>query len=267
MRFNRIILLLMCSSILIGCNLSTNSNVNKDKEISLEEFNIDESNTNIEDNSNLGVNLKNIIVNKNDVEIADNSRNISDLELRNNSMADEYIRGAQLVKEFCEKNSIKLTYAQPLKDKIASVSPVSGADNPGYRILLEKINSTDTLNYFTDEEMLNVDLSIGMGGVVDDSKIGERDTTYINILFKASISNIDTNFNFKESKLNEFRNMTVGSEIELDFDKMGEFIDGYFNGKYDEDMRFFNKIDENRYESIRIKENIIYYKLVYNPAI
>lgn len=52
--------------------------------------------------------------------------------------------------------------------------------------------------------------------------------TYTEILYKASIENIDSDFKFKTSKLNEFRNM---------------------------------------YETIIVDRKNCYYKLVYNPRL
>ncbi|MFU7517663.1 hypothetical protein [Clostridium sp. HCS.1] len=54
---------------------------------------------------------------------------------------------------------------------------------------------------------------------------------------------------------------------ELSFDKVDKYIKDIINNRIDRDKVFFNKIDEDRYEIIRIENNNCYYKLIYNPKI
>lgn len=81
-----------------------------------------------------------------------------------------------------------------------------------------------------------------------------------------SFLNVGENFNFKESKLNEFRNVLVETS-DLDFDKLNKYAKDKYNKKIDNGSVFFNKIDDNRYETIRIENNNCYYKLIYNPKL
>lgn len=84
------------------------------------------------------------------------------------------------------------------------------------------------------------------------------------IEYKAAVANINGDFNFKESKLNEFRSSVVNS-ADIDFKKLNEFIQGVYNKEMTIDMRFINKIDENSYEIIRVEGNNCYYKFVCDP--
>ena len=54
---------------------------------------------------------------------------------------------------------------------------------------------------------------------------------------------------------------------ELSFDKVDKYIKDIINNRIDRDKVFFNKIDDDRYETIRIENNNCYYKLIYNPKI
>lgn len=118
-----------------------------------------------------------------------------------------------------------------------------------------QLAGAETVIYFTDEDILNVELSISIG-----------DNSYSHITYKASIQNLDQNFEFKESKLNEFRKILVETN-ELDFDILDKSIKDRFKNQIDIDIIFFNKIDEDRYETIRIENNNCYYKLIYNPKL
>ncbi|WP_040437153.1 hypothetical protein, partial [Clostridium sartagoforme] len=54
---------------------------------------------------------------------------------------------------------------------------------------------------------------------------------------------------------------------ELSFDKVNKYIEGIINNSVEGDKIFFNKIDDDRYETIKIENNNCYYKLIYNPKI
>ena len=249
MRVNKIILVLMCSMILIGCN---SNNVEEKKKVEVEDK-IDTVEV-IDENT-----MKNLVAHKNDIKPKDNSIEIKDLDARNKNIKEEYLSGISLVKGFCESNSLTLTYEEPLKDRI---SRFDGRVNDV--ILLRGIydEGAETINYFTDNESLNVDLSIGTQSVNNNDEI----STYSHVVYKSAIENINDGFKFKDSKLNEFRNTIVHLD-DLDFEKIDKFIGSVYNGQQNIDMRFFNRIDDNRYEIIRVENNNCYYKLVYDPLI
>jgi hypothetical protein len=118
-----------------------------------------------------------------------------------------------------------------------------------------KVAGAETVSYFTDEDILNVELNI-----ID------MDDSYSRIEHKVSIANVDQSFNFKESKLNEFRNILVETK-DLDYDKINQYVKDIYNNNINRDMVFFNKIDADRYEVIRIENNNCYYRLIYNPKL
>ncbi len=196
--------------------------------------------------------MKNVIVEKNEINIDDNSKSIIDLELRNSSLVKIYSQSINLIKDFSVSNSLELIFEEPIQDRISRM------DNVGNRSkLLEDLQlaGAETVSYFTNEDILNVELSIV-----------EEDYTYSHIVYKASITNINENFNFKESKINEFRSMLI-EKSELSFDKVNKYIEGIINNSVEGDKIFFNKIDDDRYETIKIENNNCYYKLIYNPKI
>lgn len=229
---------------LISCSQAKNEKENIEVEGKINEVTTEEEKDN----------MKNVIENKNSITMIDNTDNIINLELRNNTMVNEYIKVINIVKNFSEENSLRLTYVEPIADRISRVN-AGGKNN--IALLLEELyeEGAETVNYFTDEKGLNVDLSIS----VDNSE-----TTYSCIVYKASIENIDSNFKFKDSKLNEFRKSLVEPD-ELDFNKLDEFIRDVYNNKEKRDTVFFNKIDDDKYEVIRVEGNNCYYKLVYDP--
>lgn len=196
--------------------------------------------------------MKNIIYDKYNIHIVDNSDNIINLDLRNSTMIQKYSEAIKLVKDFCINNSLEITFVEPIEDRISRMS--YGGYIPE---LLQNLKGAgaETVSYFTNEDILNVELGI----------IGGEDS-YSDITYKASIANVDQNFNFKESKLNEFRNMLVQTK-DLDFDKINQYIKDIYSKNINKDMVFFNKIDEDRYEVIRIENNNCYYKLIYNPKL
>ena len=83
-------------------------------------------------------------------------------------------------------------------------------------------------------------------------------------MYKASIENIDTTFDFKTSKLNEYRNTFVDVN-DLDYEKVNSYIKDMLSKNIEDSMIFFNKIDDNSYEVITIKDGNCYYRLVYDP--
>lgn len=54
---------------------------------------------------------------------------------------------------------------------------------------------------------------------------------------------------------------------DLDFNKLNNYVKGILNNKIETDTIFFNKIDDDRYETVRIENNNCYYKLIYNPKL
>lgn len=247
MKLLKLILVATLSVFLIGCS----KYVIKDKPIENDTSINKITNDNNDDNENKDT-LKNIIEDKDKIEIQDNSLDVSNLDLRNSSMLSKYIEGVSLVKTFSDNNSLYLKYIEPLKDKIGRFR-----DMPEV-VLLEDLKSSgaETTQYYTEEDGLNVDLSINTSG--------KEVITYSDILYKASIENIDTTFDFKTSKLNEFRNTFVDVN-DLDYEKVNSYIKDMLSKNIEDSMIFFNKIDDNSYEVITIKDGNCYYRLVYDP--
>lgn len=247
MKLLKLISVATLSVFLIGCS----KYVVKDKPIENDTSINEIPNDNTDDTENEDT-LKNIIEDKDKIEIQDNSSDVSNLDLRNSTMLIKYIDGVSLVKTFSDNNSLYLKYIEPLKDKIGRFRDIPEV------VLLEDLKSSgaETTQYYTEENGLNVDLSIN---------INTREViTYSEILYKASIENIDTTFDFKASKLNEFRNTFVDVN-DLDYEKVNSYIKDMLSKNIEDNMVFFNKIDDNRYEVITIKDGNCYYKLVYNP--
>ncbi|EOR19966.1 hypothetical protein A500_19179, partial [Clostridium sartagoforme AAU1] len=178
MKIGKFLILLVLSLLLSGCY----------KE---DAVNTMESGVNTEQRNENNNDMKNVIVEKNEINIDDNSKSIIDLELRNSSLVKIYSQSINLIKDFSVSNSLELIFEEPIQDRISRM------DNVGNRSkLLEDLQlaGAETVSYFTNEDILNVELSIV-----------EEDYTYSHIVYKASITNINENFNFKESKINEFR--------------------------------------------------------------
>lgn len=129
-------------------------------------------------------------------------------------------------------------------------------------------SGAETVNYFTNDENLNVDLSIGIteaSKYIDGNSI-TLGQTYYSVVYKSSIKNIDNSFKFKDSKLNEFRNMIL-QDSSLNYDKLNDYVKKIHLGEYNSNTIFLNKIDEDKYEIIRIENNTCYYTLVYDPLL
>ncbi|MFU7517831.1 hypothetical protein, partial [Clostridium sp. HCS.1] len=84
------------------------------------------------------------------------------------------------------------------------------------------------------------------------------------IIYKASIENIDSEFNFKNSQIKEFRNMLI-NDNSLDYTLVDDYISNIISDKISSNSGYLNKIDENLYETIVISENTCYYKIIFNP--
>lgn len=240
MRIKRIMFVLALSISLVGCHKEKGVDLPIEKEPSVEEV--------VKDNSD----MKNIVYDKYKIDIVDNSDNIINLDLRNSTMVQKYSETIKLVKDFCIDNSLETIFVEPIEHRISRMSNVGNRPE-----LLQNLKEAgaETVSYFTDEDILNIELNI-----ID------MDDSYSQIEYKASVANVDSNFNFKESKLNEFRNMLVETK-DLDFDKINQYIQDIYNKNINKDMVFFNKIDYDRYEVIRIENNNCYYKLIYNPKL
>lgn len=254
MKSAKLIVLCSLSIFLMGCAKF----VIKDKPL-VSNPSVSENNTSEENENN--ADMRNIIEDKDKIEMPDNSKDVSNLDLRNNTFVDKYIQGINLIKEFCNNDSLDLKYVEPIEDRISRFDAEHGVN------LLETLSSkgAETINYFTENEGLNVDLSIGITKV-DETLRTPENNTFSYIIYKASIENIVENFNFKDSKLNEFRNTLV--EINnLDYEKIDNYINDITSKKIKDYMVFFNKIDDDRYEVIRIENNNCYYKLVYDPKL
>lgn len=248
MKTIKTLVLLLLTLTLLGCNDKT---VEKPINTYTNEVKI-ENEYKVEENE-----MKNIIEDKNKIKIAENSDNINDLEVRNATIVKEYINAIEFYKIFSLENNLNLTFVEPLEHRISRFDTETAQEVvPLLKELY--INGAETVNYFTNQDGLNVDLSISTH---TDNK------TYDAIVYKASVENIDKNFNFNESKLNEFRSALI-KDNKLDFDKLNNFIKDYLSGVYNRDIVFFNKIDDDRYEIIRVeKKGSCYYRLVYDPKL
>lgn len=258
MRKFKVILILGLTLTLIGCTINKNYKV-KEKVQSIDTQ--IESEVNIDSNKN----LRNIACNKKQVEIIKSNSNTQNVEDRNKDISEEYIRAIGIVKEFSRNNSLEIKYIQPISDRISSLKEFPDDVNC---ILLKNLENlgAETIHYFTDEENLNIDLSINTTEAfdsIDDGFISFGET-YSSIEYKASIENINDKFNFKDSKLNEFRNLIVKDES-LDYEKLNDYIKKIYSQEYDSNTVFLNKIDNNKYEVIRVENNNCYYRLVYDP--
>lgn len=248
MKANKIILVCMCTLFLIGCSKSTSDNSDRDTGSETEiitENNIEEK---VEaEKSEAKKTMKNLVAHKNDIKIEDN---IDNTEASNNIIVDEYIRGVNLVKEFCENNSLELTYEEPIEHRISRFKQGNAEEEMITHLENLYAIGAESVSYFTNEPELNVELG--------------TENNYTGVEYKAAVANINGDFNFKDSKLNEFRSSVVNS-AEIDFEKLNEFIQGVYNKKMTIDMRFINKIDEYSYEIIRVEGNNCYYKFVCDP--
>ncbi|VYT71184.1 hypothetical protein [Clostridium tertium] len=246
MKFLKLISVATLSVFLIGCS----KYIVNDKPIENDTSKNEITNDN---NENKGT-LKNIIEDKDKLEIQDNSLDVSNLDLRNSTMLSKYIDSVSLVKTFSDNNSLSLKYIEPLKDKIGRYRSTPDV------VLLEDLQSSgaETTQYYTEQDGLNVDLSINTPG--------KEVITYSDILYKASIENIDNTFDFKTSKLNEFRN-TFTDDNNLDYEKVNIYIRDILSKNIEDYMIFFNKMDDNSYEVITVKNGNCYYKLVYDPKL
>ena len=241
MRIRKIMVLLAVSISLVGCHKEkVVDDLPMEKEPSLEEV--------VQDNSD----MRNIVEDKYKIDVTDNYDTIVNLDLRNSTMVQKYSEAIKLIKDFCIDNSLEIIFVEPIEHRI---SRMNYKDNIAELLQNLKESGAETVSYFTNEDILNIELGIG-----------HWDDSYSDITYKASISNVDLNFNFKESKLNEFRNMLVETK-DLDFYKINQYVQDIYNKNINSDMVFFNKIDDDRYEVIRIENNNCYYKLIYNPKL
>lgn len=266
MRKNKIILILTLTLILTGCTINKNSKVKTEIEnINTQIDSEVNSNSNDRENKDSTINSRNIISNKKEVATIKSNKNTPNLEVRNKAISEEYIRAIGIVKEFCRNNSLEIKYIQPISDKISSLKDFP---NDEHYILLNNLATlgAETIQYFTDEENLNIDLSISTtdaSGDIDNNFV-TFGQTYSDVKYKASIQNVNDKFDFKDSKLNEFRNLILEDKV-LDYDKLNDYIKNIYSGEYNSDSVFLNKIDDNKYEVIRIENNNCYYNLVYDP--
>lgn len=260
-----IVLILLIIFLVIGVMILRNINLTEEqteisKKLNEDEVNIDDSVENTIDS------LSNTIINnKYENIIEDNSIYIVDLEVRNNVIAEEYGRAVRLFNNFANENSLNLTYSEPIEDR---TSRFEGIAEGQVSMLLQKLSDlgAETVNYFTDEEGLNIDLSIGTKDAVLEDTMISIGVTYSDVLYKASIENIDNSFNFSTSKLNDFRSM-ITNDSSLNYDLVDDYISKVISGEYSSESAYLNKIDKNIYETIIVDKNTCYYKMVYNPLL
>lgn len=262
MRKNSIFIILAISLMFTGCTINNDSKLDGEEDNTIIEVESDTSAIITEIKNN---NLKNIITIEEEVITIKSNANTRNLDIRNKSISEEYIRGISIVKQFCENNLLEITYVQPISDKISSFNNFPDDE---YCVLLKKLESlgAEAVQYFTDEESLNVDLSINMTEACEkvDNEFITYGKTYSDVVYKASIQNINGDFDFKDSKIDEFRNMIV-RENTLDYNKVNDYIGKVISKEYKPNTVYLNKIDDDRYEVIRIENNNCYYKLVYDP--
>lgn len=189
--------------------------------------------------------------------ISANRYNVENIDAKNNNMAESYIIGVKNVRKFCEENSLTLNYIQSLEDTITL------SNDADMESLINKLQGVESTHFFTNENGLNVDLSINITNLSD--QIIDEEWAFVNILFKASIENINKDFIFKDSKLESFRLSILSKPNDLEYNVINEYVKGYFTGKYDKYIKFYNKIDNNSSEIIRIENNTIYYMYIYDP--
>ena len=263
MKILKIIMMLLLSLVFIGCTITENSTSTKENEDLL----VDDK-SKIDTTSNeVNNSLSNTLSNKNSIPIDSNIVNITDLKTRNTAILNEYIRAIGIVKKFCLNNSLNLTYIEPISDRALKLKE---SYNGEVSLLLNDLSNSgaETVNYFTNDENLNVDLSIGIteaSKYIDGNSI-TLGQTYYSVVYKSSIKNIDNSFKFKDSKLNEFRNMIL-QDSSLNYDKLNDYVKKIHLGEYNSNTIFLNKIDEDKYEIIRIENNTCYYTLVYDPLL
>ena len=261
---SKIILILFAIAFIVRWFVLITHNIEEEANVVSNDLQVENSDDK-DENSESAKSLSNTtIFSRYDKVIEDNSIYTKDLEARNNAIAEEYARGVKLFKSFANENSLNLTFIEPIGDRI---SRLEGGPFD-VTVLLEKLYElgAETVHYFTDEEGLNIDLSIGNREAILHETMENIGVTYTEILYKASIENIDSDFKFETSKLNEFRNMLIDNDS-LRYDLLQQYISKAVLGDYSNGAVYLNKIDENMYETIIVDRKNCYYKLVYNPRL
>lgn len=261
---SKIALILFAIAFVIGGVLLITNSIEEEAKVVSNDLKVDNPD-NKDENSESDKSLSNTtIFSRYDKVIEDNSIYTKDLEARNNAIAEEYARGVKLFKSFANENSLNLTFIEPIGDRISRFE----GGVPEVVILLEKLHKlgAETVHYFTNEEGLNIDLSIGNRDAILHETMENIGVTYTEIYYKASIEHIDSDFKFETSKLNEFRNM-ITDDDSLRYDLVQQYISKAVLGDYSDGAVYLNKIDENIYETIIVDRKNCYYKLVYNPRL
>ena len=146
MKITKFIVICTLSIFLIVCNKAKDENKSIENKTSVNEVTSENKGTNEnKDNSD----MKNIVEDKDKIKMPDNSKSVANPELRNSTFVDEYIKGINLVKEFCNSNSLNLKYAQPITDRIVDFN-FEVVD--GNSLLLKELYlaGAETVNYFTE---------------------------------------------------------------------------------------------------------------------
>ncbi|MGL4331135.1 MAG: hypothetical protein ACRCSD_11150, partial [Clostridium sp.] len=203
--------------------------------------------------------IKNLVIDKDSFVVESRMYTSKDLDTRDKNISKQYSRGINLVKEFCESNSLKVTYAEPIEDRI---SRMKDNNNQSEVLMMLQNDGAETVNYYTDEDLLNVDLSITITEINNENN--ELASRLSKIEYKASESKIEGNFDFQTSKLNEFRILLLGSNEDIDYKSLNEFINKCMVGEITSNMRFVNRVNENFVEYIRVEKGNVYYRLVYD---
>lgn len=117
-----------------------------------------------------------------------NYLSVDDLSLRNESISNEYIRLIHLFKNYSTSNNIDLLYTQPIADRIQRDPTIADSE---YTALLNSLcqKGAETVQYYTQGDGLNVDLSISIidtNHLNEDGNLVSNGTTYHSIASKAN---------------------------------------------------------------------------------
>lgn len=242
-KFNLTLIAILVSFFLVSCT-DTSSN---------EETNTKTESAFIESNF-INPDFKNVIISN--YKLADVTQiEVNNFNLRNAELSSKYKKDLSTAIKFSNSNSLNLTFQYSIDDYKNDL-----LNNKTDSALLNSLSSVKSNHYYTESDSLNVDIEIPLTSHENISSL------FKNISYKASIQQIDETFNFKDSKLNEFRNSFIKETI--DYNVINEYVRNYFNNTLPSDsFIFFNKIDKNYFESFRIENNVAYYKLIYSPKI
>lgn len=183
--------------------------------------------------------------------------NLNNLDDHSTNIANKYLHFNKVIKEYCAKNNLGFTFAQPMEHKISSI--IQSEDEKMIN-LISKLKGSDSISCYTENDTgLNISLEVSIIGT------SSNDVTFAPIFCKGSFTSIDKNFKIENSKILEFRNELT--EAPLDTEAVNNYISSYYSNSYANDVGFFNEIDQATSELIYIHENVLYYALKYDPKL